>query len=236
MSHYAHMTAPHLEPLFGLAPADLGDQAIFVVNLNRNQVLFTKGEDSPALFRVISGQVALVGQDNNRIIELLTSGDVFGEEALFGGDRLFHAKMVRAGQIAVLDPKKTSNPHQLIQQVLQRVTERRSRLIEEMADLKSLPPLQRLARLLLTLPEVIAGQPQAQLPWYKVIMAERIGVRPETMSRLLNGLQEHGAQVDGNWVIITDLDALERLGRGDEAQPPRLRKPSKHHNIGEQIC
>ena len=47
----------------------------------------------------------------------------------------------------------------------------------------------------------------------KSILASRIGIAPESLSRALNRLKAVGVETHGREVEITDLDALRRLVR-----------------------
>ena len=209
--------------LFALPESAMDGDAVAVLTVKKNQVLFAKGDAADRLYRIVSGQVALYNEDRAKSIELLGPDTLFGEEALFGSIRLFAAKMLTEGQIAVLDPAKIHNLQPVMQLAMQSMADRQNRLIEELSSLKSLPPLQRLARLILSMPQITAGEIKVQLPWRKNLIAEQIGVRQETLSRLLPGLQDHGAYVNGNWITITDLPALHQFGAGDPGHI-RMRK------------
>jgi hypothetical protein len=79
--------------------------------------------------------------------------------------------------------------------------------------------------MILTIPQVTQDERAVRLPWRKNMMAERIGVRIETFSRLLPPLRDHGAEVDGDWVVISNYAALSSFVSGRPGEW-RLRKPS----------
>lgn len=229
MTHPCHPQLHSLTPLFGLPTQAAGDGAIAVVSAPKDHVFFTKGETADLLYAVVSGQVGLFGADGERLVEVLEPGHCFGEEALFDGERRFTAKSLSAARIATLDPAKMPETggglEDLTRSALKKLTERQARLADEITTLKTMPPLQRLARLIAGLPQVRDGLARIKLPWRKKIIAERIGVRTETFSRLLPGLAEYGAKVDGDWVTILDLTLLTQFVAGDPADW-RLRKPA----------
>lgn len=222
------------ESLFGFPESIMVADAMSIEMVAKNQILFKEGTPSKRFYGVLGGQVALIAQDSGNVVELLGPGSFFGEEALFGGDRLFSAKVLSCGRIAVLDPEKflssDGSLEGLTRFALRRLAERQGRLVRETVSLKSTPPLQRLARLLLSLPDAQSGQAKVKLPWTKRVMAERIGVRPETFSRLLPGLPLHGARVEGDWIVFTDTDALRAFANGEPGQKRLRKSPSRDIN------
>jgi len=212
-----HLT---LEPVLN----QIRGEAVTIAMVKKNQVLFEKGDTTGRMYTVLSGQVALYTPDNDKVVELLEAGSVFGEEALFGGEHVFSAKALCAGRIIIVDPQKAGPLEPLTRLALQRLSERQARLAEQITSLKHMPPLQRLARLILLVPEVSGGVSRVKLPWRKNVISDRIGVRNETFSRLIPNLQEHGASIEGGWIVVTDLNALNRFATALPNQV-RLRKP-----------
>ena len=229
MTHPSHLQLHSLTRLFGLSSQSAGEGAISVLAVPKDQTLFGKGEAAELLYGIVSGQVGLFTAEGDRLVEVLDAGHCFGEEALFDGTRQFTARTLVNGRIAVLDPAQISETPGAIENLtrvaLKKLTERQARLAEEITSLKTMPPLQRLARLIADLPQVKDGLAKIRLPWRKKIIADRIGVRTETFSRLLPALAEYGARIDGNWVTILDLTLLTQFVAGAPAEW-RLRKPA----------
>jgi CRP/FNR family transcriptional activator FtrB len=207
----------------------VADGGLSIQYVAKDQILFEEGSPADRLYEVVGGQVALVSRDSGKVVDLLGPGAVFGEEALCGGGRMFSAKVVCRGRVAMLDPGKVhaadGSLAGLTRFVLVRVVERQSRLVREISSLKSMPPLQRLARLILGLPDFTPDRASIKLPWPKRVIAERLGIRPETFSRLLPGLADHGARISGCWVEIADFRRFESFAKGEPRQW-RLRKPA----------
>ena len=91
-----------------------------------------------------------------------------------------------------------------------------TRLVHEISELKSKSPSQRLATFLLALAakEVGSGNSErVRLPLTKSVLASRIGIAPESLSRALNRLKAVGVETHGREVEITDIEALRRLVR-----------------------
>ena len=220
-----HSNIVNMRPLFGLPISSEGLDAIVIKAVKKNQILFNSGDVPRNLYFVITGQIALFTPDNDKVVEVLENGSYFGEEALFQRNRMFSAKALNQGRVAVLNPQKLKPLEELMRLALQSVSERQERLIADISSLKSSPPLQRLAKLIYNLPEITQGQIKFKLPWRKKVIAERIGVRHETFSRLLPGLLEHGAKIEGEWILVHDPIALGRFVSGDPNQWG-MRKPA----------
>lgn len=203
--------------MFGIG----ADEGAAVQAVDKGQVLFEPGAPADRLYGVVSGQVALIAGDG-RVMDLLGPGAVFGEEALVGGIAMFSAKALRPGRIEMLDPARVpsldGSLERLTRFVLAQVVERQMRLVRDFAASRKVPPLQRLARLILDIPETRAGLGRARLPWPKRVIAEWIGVRPETFSRMLPGLLDHGARIEGCWVEIADYDRFLSFAGGASGQ------------------
>ena len=52
---------------------------------------------------------------------------------------------------------------------------------------------------------------EIRLPYDKFLVAGRLSMKPETFSRALASLREHGVRTDGNLVSIDDVAALQRF-------------------------
>jgi CRP-like cAMP-binding protein len=84
------------------------------------------------------------------------------------------------------------------------------RLSSEIRHLKEQPPWQRVAEFLLALTDAREGTALVALPFNKEILASRVGIRRESLSRVLARLRDMGVRTEGNSVRIDDVDALRR--------------------------
>ena len=213
--------------------ADLSDQilldAVAQVSFGKGQSLFLRNDPARYVYVVLDGQIGLTSdnavEDSSQLIELVSPGACLGEEALIDGCHGYSARSYARSRCLAIDlqavPESVLDVPRLSAMVVKQLLARQSRLFEEIATLKALPPLQRLARLLL--PEIgETANSQYRLPWSKSVMADRIGVRRETFSRLIKTLASHGAIIDGNTVTLTDTEALSALAKGEiPGQGPR---------------
>lgn len=212
-------------PLF--AELDEGDLALLLeqaqaVSYPETGLLFSQGDKADRFFVVLSGRVnlfALTETGDQSIIEVFDPICTFAEAAMFSsgifplncevvaGSRLVHVPA--AGFLKRLSAKRTLGFH-----LLAGLARWQRKMIGEIAELKSKSPGQRLASFLLALAhEAEGGAAQVRLPITKAVLASRIGIAPESLSRALARLKTVGVESHGREVVLTDLDALRRLVR-----------------------
>ena len=93
-------------------------------------------------------------------------------------------------------------------------------LVEQIEHIKLLSAPQRIADFLLRLCPVREGGCTIELPYEKALIANRLGMKPESLSRALGKLRPLGVSVDRENVTIVDIALLkqfiESTERGDE--------------------
>lgn len=215
-------------PLFAdLARADLAvllDQAQ-AASYPETELLFSQGDKADRFFVVLAGRVnlfALTEAGDQSIIEVFDPVGTFAEAAMFSSGKFPLNCEVVAGSKLVHVPaapfmKRLSENRALAFHLLAGLSLWQKRMIHEITELKSKSPGQRLASFLLALARDAEGQAQVRLPITKAVLASRIGIAPESLSRALGRLKAVGVESHGREVVLTDLAALRRLvGEGSE--------------------
>jgi CRP/FNR family transcriptional regulator, dissimilatory nitrate respiration regulator len=87
-------------------------------------------------------------------------------------------------------------------------------LVEQLEHMKLLTAPQRIADFLIRLCPKSEGPHSIELPYDKALLANRLGMKPESLSRALAKLRQIGVTVDRESVTISSLKALH-----DFAQP-----------------
>lgn len=185
----------------------------------RGTVLFLQGDEADKFFLVLSGRVKLVktSEDGSEgIIELFTAGQSFGEAAMFTSRRfpvgavlLTDSRLVRIAAAPFLD--ELSKSSDLLFKVLANLARLHRRLIRQLGDLRLKSPGQRLGSYLLSLTRVTEGRAEVRLPEDKGIIAGRIGISSESLSRALVRLRENGVQCQGRNVVMDDVLGLREF-------------------------
>ncbi|OOG22201.1 hypothetical protein B1C78_15520 [Thioalkalivibrio denitrificans] len=90
-------------------------------------------------------------------------------------------------------------------------------LVRQIKDLKLRTSAERVGAFLLCLALDQGGATTVELPYRKRVLADRMGMTPENLSRAFARLRECGVQNQGSHVVIEDLERLAEYCRMDTA-------------------
>lgn len=199
----------------------------------RGRTLFLEGDPADALHVLIEGRVHLLLTDESgeeSVIDILEPTTSFMESAIFDLGRYPvsawaapRSRLVRIPASALTAALDSSRGFALAVMAAQSRWNRR--LVQELFSAKAVPPPQRLARYLLSLVTAAGGTVRVELPLTKRLIASRIGVVPETLSRIMRDLRTLGIESDGNTIIIHDVEALRRYGERNDLIMRGCRRP-----------
>jgi CRP-like cAMP-binding protein len=190
------------------------------------ELLFSQGDPADRFFVVLTGRAnifALTETGDQSIIEVFEPVATFAEAAMFSSGKFPLNCEVVAGSRLVHVPagpflKRLSEKPRLGMHLLSGLADWQSRMVHEITELKSKSPGQRLASFLLALAKDSEGTAQIRLPITKAVLASRIGIAPESLSRALARLKPAGVESHGREVVLTDLEALRRVVRESAAE------------------
>lgn len=184
----------------------------------RRTLLFSAGARADCFYIVLDGQVklfALTPDGRESIVEVFTPVSSFGEAAMLShGPFPLHAEviedatLIRVGRRAFVNTLRTD--HAVAYRMLASMCRWHQRLSGEIRHLKQVPPWQRVAEFLLALTEAREGEALVALPFNKEVLASRVGIRRESLSRVLARLRDMGVRTEGNAVRIDDVGNLRR--------------------------
>ena len=179
-------------------------------------VLFNEGEEPAYLYVLLRGVVELYTASETREcgILLLSPGDIFMPAAsLFNEPYLNSARVLRRARLVMLDVeimRREIHRAPALANGLSRALAGQFRMaVRQIIDLKCRSAPQRLASFLLRLVDESSLATSAELPVPKRSLAARVGMSPETLSRALQTLAEHGLLVRGTRVIVRDRKQIE---------------------------
>jgi CRP/FNR family transcriptional regulator, transcriptional activator FtrB len=89
-------------------------------------------------------------------------------------------------------------------------------VVKELKNQKLRPTLERLANWLLREDIEQDGRGRIELPFEKKVLAARLGVAPEVLSRTFGSLRAYGVAVDGKTITLGDVAALRSLAKPTE--------------------
>ncbi|MBB1499094.1 Crp/Fnr family transcriptional regulator [Paracoccus sp. MC1862] len=187
-----------------------------VQGLRAGQVLFLQDEPSDALFVVLEGWIKLyrtAASGIEAVVGTMRDGQSFGEAAaLCGQPWPVSAEAISPARLLRLDARHVrrllqSDPA-LATSMLAPAFQRLQQLIAHIEVLKTCTSVQRVAEFLLDLIAECDGDGPVALPYNKALIAGRLGIKPETLSRTFARLRDHGVQVDATTVHIEDVVRL----------------------------
>lgn len=191
---------------------------------DRDEILFRAGDRPEHLHVLIEGSVQLVagtGAGREAVVELLRPVDAFlMAAALVSQPYLLSARAVEPSQVLlipmrVLLGELRLNP-ELTFILLGSMAKQYRHLVREIKNLRLRTAAQRLAVYLLRLVESEGQDQGAHLPHDKKLLADRLGMTPESFSRAIAELRQHGVDVRGEDVRITDAGELRQFCRLDQ--------------------
>lgn len=210
-----------LAPLFsGLPEADLLDLlSDAAVELREPGVELLSTDGGRHFFIVLDGHVEIyiAGVDGRRsVIEVAQKPAIIGESAIFGEPPEIGAHVLNRARLLVVPAesfrRRLESRFDLMLLMLGSMSFRLRVLVRQIAELKLKTTAQRLGGFLLSLTDQTKGRVEVRFPYDKRIVAEKLGMKPESLSRALVRLSSIGikSQPD-NSVVINDIDRLRRF-------------------------
>ena len=147
-------------------------------------------------------------------------GETIAEAVAFiGGNYPASAEIVEPARVLAIP---ASGFKKLLQEnpdiglaMLSTLSQRMHQLVGDIESLKTQPASQRVGHFLLKLCSVDEGPTVVALPYDKTVVSGRLGIQPESLSRILAKLRKLGVKSKGGRVSISDVGALRRFCHGD---------------------
>ncbi|MCE1235027.1 MAG: Crp/Fnr family transcriptional regulator [Hyphomicrobiales bacterium] len=191
----------------------------------KGQVLFLQGDRVDGLHLVVSGWVKLYRATEDgvdTVVAIHGPGQSFGEAAaLLGAPAHAGAEAATEARVLTIDAERvrarlTADPD-IAFRMLASASMHLRVMVEELERLKSLPATRRIAGFLVELAGDARGAVELEFPYEKTLIAGRLGMTPESFSRGLAKLREHGVGVERERVSIDRIETLRAVARGDLA-------------------
>jgi CRP-like cAMP-binding protein len=197
-----------------------------VRSFDRGATIFLQGERATAIYIVVNGWVKLyriAPSGTEAVVGVFTGGSSFGEAVAFRHDvypvaaeAATDCELIRIEADAVLR-LIASNP-QIAVSILTATFVHLHSLVAQVEQLKAQTGAQRVAEFLLELARCDAGRCEVTLPYDKVLIAGRLGMKPESLSRAFQKLRKVGVTVLQNHAEIADVAALRDYAKEDPAE------------------
>lgn len=212
-------------PLF----CDLDEQTVIslikdghVKIVERKTTLFVKGEPADRFYVILEGWVKLTRQSiegSESVISVFTKGETFAEAAMFSQDGYpVSASTVDDCRLLIVPAtsvfRAIREDSECALSMIASVSRHMRGLIRQIEQLSVRSSTERLVSFLLSQCGDNAKEATISLPIEKALLAGRLGMQPETLSRSLAKLRDVGVQTVGNQVEIPDVSALKSAWSG----------------------
>lgn len=187
--------------------------------------LFRQGDPATAFFIVIDGWVKLYRikpSGEETVIHILTKGESFAEAVAFTGNRY------PATAEAVTDARVGRVPADHIVRCIREspdialamiasTSQHLHHLVLQVEQLKGQSGVQRVAEFLASLSSAKQGTCAIALPYDKVLIAARLGLTPESLSRAFARLKSVGVVIEASQVVVKDIAVLRQIATDERS-------------------
>jgi len=190
----------------------------------KGQIVFQQGDDADHFYIILEGWVKLYRQlasGEEIILHMFTNGESFAEAAMFNDHRYPATAEVAADArllainsnlfIKVLE----ENPQTAIQ-MLCSISSHMKLLVTEIEQIKGRNAVQRVAYFLFKMCPRDSASTAIDLPYEKNLIAARLGIKPESLSRIFSKLRDYNVNCIKSQIVISDVEALRRIAYGHE--------------------
>ena len=210
------------EPYNGLSEAALAELAASAcrVHVQAGECLIRTGDAARGLYLVESGALKLAlpsMNGNEKVLELLIAGRSFGHAELFaGGVFNYYVEALTETWLLLLPARSimtlVDRDTEFAYTMLMCLGRQFHSLVRDVRLLSTSSAQQRLLLFLVNrIADVPSGEASVDLLVKKSVLASRLGVTPETLSRSLASLVEDGlVSVRGRCLRVLDVEALRR--------------------------
>lgn len=192
---------------------------------DRGATIFMQGERASAIYIVAEGWVKLYRISPNgteAVVGVFTKGRSFGEAVAFRHDvypvaaeATTDCSLIRIESDIILRLLR-DNPEMAIMMLSATYVHLQS-LVMQVEALKAQTGAQRVAEFLLELAPCDAGGCEVVLPYDKFLIAGRLGMKPESLSRAFVKLRDQGVTIRQNNAAIADVAVLRAFAEEDPA-------------------
>lgn len=196
-----------------------------VSRFSRKSTIFMQGDPGRALYVVVDGWVKVyrvAGNGAEAVIGVISSGSGLNDIVAPGQAHATAAEAVTDCAVMRIDLarlfREIEAMPELVSAFMTAAFSQAQSLVLQLEALKAQSGAQRVASFLLDLAPCPSGPCTVELPYDKGLLAGRLGMKPESLSRAFARLREYGVEVRQNTVKIADIGRLQAFALSDPAE------------------
>ena len=206
-------------PLLSDLPQTELQKLIDVSNVHdhpRGKLLFLRGEPATNIYLLLEGWVKVyrdTPDGEQTVIGILRTGETVAEAAIFlGQDYPASAEVVSSSRLLEIPADFLLNllrhDSDVAIKMLGTLSQRMRGLVLHIEQIQARSTPQRLGDFLLGLSGIKDGPAVIDLPYDKSLVAARLGMKPESLSRALAKLRDYGVTTNGHQIEMADVSQL----------------------------
>jgi len=206
-------------PLFGNMSDEILSTLLgnaFPKEYPKGKVLFIRGEPAACFYIVLGGWVKVYRETpdgDEAVFGVFTKGESLAEAAAFlGKDYPASAQVVEQARLLPILSKPfcshVTDIPEIAMNMLASMSKRAHQHVADIEQLKTRSATLRVVDFLLKLCPVEEGSAVISLPYDKSLISRRLGMQPESLSRILGKLRKQGVKTEMNRVMISDVSEL----------------------------
>lgn len=218
--------------LFG-ALADKTLQALLsdatVSHHERGEMLFMQGDAARWIFVVLDGWAKvyrMTAAGEEAVVGIFTRGQNFAEAAAFtagiypaSGEAVTEVRLLKIPARRVFD--MIAEKPEIGLAMLGSTSQHLHLLVRQIEQLKAHTGAQRVAEFLVSLSPVRSGPCTIELPYDKALLAGKLGMKPESLSRAFQRLRSCGVSIKRETAIVRDIGRLVDFMEQERAEVMR---------------
>ncbi len=192
---------------------------------DRGETLFLQSDPATTIHVVTDGWVKLyriAPNGGEAVVSVFARGESFGEAVALRGapypvsaEAVTECEVMQIPAVALTDMMRR-DPDTCVNVLASTFTHLHS-LVSQLEQLKAQTGAQRVAEFLLDLTDTETGGCVVKLPYDKILIAGRLGMKPESLSRAFSKLKSAGVQIARNHAAIEDVGRLRTYSETDPA-------------------
>ncbi|MGI9380765.1 MAG: Crp/Fnr family transcriptional regulator [Methyloligellaceae bacterium] len=197
-----------------------------VQNVVAGDVLFTQDAPVDACYIVFDGWIKvfrLTQVGIEMIVHVFSRGQSFAEAAVFSmgnypvsAEAVTDSRLLQIPSSALL--KSVKNNPEIALSMLESMSRHLHDLVRQIEQLKTKSGIQRVARFFISLCPVDEGSCTIGLPYDKNLIAGRLGIKPESLSRAFVRLRDVGVHVHNYAAEIKSVEELQKYANSERSE------------------